>query len=433
MLIREGWDRLAYAPETGAGAGTETGAEGGGAPPPAVDEGAGAESGAAEEGEQQQDQQRQDGRGSGRSKIRQQLESANEEAKKRTSQQQKGRDQQGRFQAGQEGQPVQQEGQQQNQNQQVNQQQQTAAPEAWSKEAKAAWGQLPPAVQAAAVKREADMAAGVENLKKGYKELDEAIKPYTSAISEHKTTPAAAVKQLFDWMMALTNEATAMKQGQPPKGVFAALAQSYGIDPVRLLAYMVQNPQHQQQQQNGQVQQQGQPQLDPNVKAYIDRMFGTVNQGFSSLASTVQQQSMQKTNEMLSMWAKDKPHFNDVRVTMARLMTPGVNGEAPVVPARQDGNADLDKAYELACAITPDVTSKMQQERQAAEQKAKADKEAAEKVAQRQKLEAARKASGSIPIQAPGVPGDGKQQGPKRGKSVKESIMDAVKEVSGNA
>ena len=55
MLIREGWDRPVYAPETGAGAGTETGTDGGSAPPPAVDEGTGAESGAAEEGEQQQE------------------------------------------------------------------------------------------------------------------------------------------------------------------------------------------------------------------------------------------------------------------------------------------------------------------------------------------------------------------------------------------
>lgn len=430
MLIREFGHLPVYGPETGTGAdtGTETG---GGAPPTGtggVEEGAGAESGAAEETEQQeqgQQERRQEGRGSGRTKVRQQLESAAEEARKKSTQQ-GARDQQGRFQA-QQGQ--QQEGQQQDQ----GQQQQSAAPEAWAKEAKAAWGQLPQQVQAAVLKRETDMAAGVENLKKGYKDLDDAIKPYSDAISQYKTTPAAAVKQLFDWMMALTNEASELQQGRAPsRNAFAALAKSYGLDPVRLLAHLVQNPGQQQQQPQQQVQQ-GQPQLDPNVKAYIDRMFGGFSQGLTQLNTTVQQQSQAKTNEMLAIWAKDKPYFNDVRVVMAQLMTPGANGSAPVVPAREDGNADLDKAYELACSINPAVQAKMTEARTAAEAKAKADKEAAEKLAQKQKLEAARKASGSIPISAPGVPGDGKQQGPKRGKSVKESIADAIKEVRGGA
>ena len=414
-----------YAPDTEIGA--AGGDAGGGSPPPAGGaEGAvetGQETETQEEGQQEQRQeQRQEGRGSGRSKVRQQLEAATEEAKKR----QTTRNQQGRFQ----GQP--QEGQQQEQPQegQQGQQQLAQAPEAWSKDAKAVWAQLPPQAQVAVTKREADMAAGVENLKKGYKEIDDAISPYKDAISGYKTTPAAAVKQLFDWMMALTNEATAMKAGQPPRGVFAALAKSYGIDPVRLLAHMVQNPAQLPQQQNGQQQQQtGQPQLDPAVKQYIDSIFGNVNQGISHLSQTVQQQSMAKTNEMLSMWAKDKPYFNDVRVTMARLMTPGANGEPAVVPPREDGNADLDRAYQIACAMPGPIAEKMKADATAAEAKAKADKEATERAAQKQKLEAARRASGSIPINAPGLPSDGKQQQVKRGKSVRESLSDSIKEV----
>lgn len=418
-----------FAPETGTGA--DAGPDTGGTPPAGGTEGAqpGAEGG--EEGEpQQQDQgqqqRQQEGRGTGRSKVRQQLESAAEDAKKR-QQAGQGRDQQGRFQGQQqEGQPQQQEpGQQQDQSQQ---QQQTAAPEAWAKEAKAIWAQVPATAQAAILKREQDMAAGVENLKKGYKELDDAIKPYQGAIQQHKTTPGAAVKQLFDWMLALTNEATAIKAGQAPTGVFAALAQSYGIDPVRLLAHMVQNP-VQRQPQNGQQQQNGQTQLDPAVKAYLDAQLAPLGQNLTGLYQTVQQQSIAKTNEMLALWAKDKPHYQDVRVMMARLMTPGANGEPPAVPPREDGNADLDTAYDMACNMLPAVREKITAAKVEAEAKAKADRDAAEKAAQKQKLEAARKASGSLPISAPGLPEDGKRQQQRKGKTVKDSIMDAVKEV----
>jgi hypothetical protein len=424
MLIRNFGALPCYAPETETGAGTDPGT-GGAAPPAGGAEGAapGADQGTPGEGEGEGQQgEGQEGR-QARKSVRQELDAANEGAKKR----QAARDQQGRFQ-GQEGQQ-QQPGAQQQEGQ--TQQQQVAAPEAWAKEAKAAWAQVPPAAQAAIIKREQDVSQGVENLKRGYKELDDALKPYMGAIQEHKTTPGAAVKQLFDWMLALTNEAKALKSGQAPQGVFAALAQSYGIDPVKLLAHMVQNPVVRQQ-QNGQ-QPNGQTQLDPAIQAYLDQKLAPLGQNLNGLYQTVQQQSIAKTNEMLAMWAKDKPFYNDVRVTMARLMTPGQNGEPPLVAPREDGNADLDTAYERACNMDPNVRAKMKEAGAAAEAKAAADKLAAEKAAQRTKLEAARKASGSIPISAPGLPGDGKQKGAKRGKSVRESLSDAIKEVADRA
>ena len=153
----------------------------------------------------------------------------------------------------------------------------------------------------------------------------------------------------------------------------------------------------------------------------------------NGLYQTVQQQSIAKTNEMLAMWAKDKPFYNDVRVTMARLMTPGANGEPPLVAAREDGNADLDTAYERACNMDPNVRAKMQAVTKEAADKAATDKANLEKAAQRTKLEAARKASGSIPISAPGMPGDDKQKGAKRGKTVRESLSAAIKEVADRA
>lgn len=422
MLVRLFGALPYYGPETGEG--TDTGGvdPGAAAPPPA---------GGEEGGEPPEPQApAPDGPGSGRSKLRKQLESASDESKKAP------RDDKGKYQsrARQEGVAPEpgaepQEGQEPGQ-QKAPVQQQVAAPEGWPKEAKAEWAKIPPVVQAAIAKRETDMAAGVDQLKKAHADVDAAIQPYIGAIQQNKTTPAAAVKQLFSWMDALTREAAGMKAGKAPEGVFAALAQSYGIDPVRLLAHMVQNPQQQrqapQQQQPGQ---QGQPQLDPAVKAYIDSVMAPVGQGINNLYSTVQQQSMAKTEEMLGMWAKDKPFYNDVRALMAKFLSPGPNGEAPVVPPLANGNADLDKAYDMAVYADPTVRAKAQAAFQEAEAAKKTATEQAERKAQKDKLEAARKASGSIPISAPGVPAGGKGQQQKRGKSVRETLDESIRQV----
>lgn len=369
-----------------------------------------------------------DGPGSGRSKLRKQLESASDESKKAP------RDDKGKYQsrARQEGVAPEPGEPQEPAQQQPVAQPQIAAPEGWPKEAKAEWAKVPPAVQAAVAKRETDMAAGVQQLKAHYGDIDKAIQPYIGAMQNAKVAPGAAIKQLFSWMDALTREATGMKAGKPPEGVFAALAQSYGIDPVRLLAHMVQNPQAQQQ-QGAQQQQPQQGQLDPAVKQYIDSIMAPVGQGINQLHQTVQQQSMAKTEEMLGMWSKDKPFFNDVRGLMAKFLSPGPNGEPPVVAPLANGNADLDKAYDMAVYADPAVRAKAQKAMQDAEAATKAAAATAEKTAQKAKLEAARKASGSIPISAPGAPNGAAQKPQKRGKSVRESIAEAQAEVNERA
>lgn len=422
MLVRSFGALPCYAPETETGVDTSVDT---GAPPPG-----GAEPAAAEPAEPEAPVP--DGPGSGRGKLRKQLEGAAAESKKAP------RGDNGKYQsrARQEGvapepDAAPQEGQEAAQQPQA--QPQTAAPEAYSKEAKAEWAKVPPAVQAAVAKREADVAAGVDQLRRGYAELDQAIQPYLPALQRSQVRPAAAVKQLFDWMTALTREATAIKSGQPPEGVFAALVKSYNLDPVTLLAHMVQGSNGGQaaEPQQGQPQQQGG--LDPNVKAYIDSVIAPVGQGVQQLYGTVQQQNMAKTNEMLGMWSKDKPFFNDVRQTMARMLQPGPNGEPAMVAPLANGNADLDKAYDMAVYAIPEVRAKAQKAMVDAEAATKTAAAQAERKAQQQKLEAARKASGSIPISAPGAPLSGKQGQQRRGRTVRESIDASIAEVNERA
>ena len=143
---------------------------------------------------------------------------------------------------------------------------------------------------------------------------------------------------------------------------------------------------------------------------------------------------MAKAEEMLGMWSKDKPFFNDVRGLMAKFLSPGPNGEPAVVPPLANGNANLDAAYDMAVYADPAVRAKAQKALVDAEAAAKLEKEKAERTAQKGKLEAARKASGSIPISAPGAPNGAPQKGQqKRGKSVRESIAEAQAEVNERA
>jgi len=95
-----------------------------------------------------------------------------------------------------------------------------------------------------------------------------------------------------------------------------------------------------------------------------------------------------------------------------------------------NGNADLDKAYDMAIFAIPDVRTKILADQQKAADNARTAKAAAERAAQQEQANKARRASGGS--LTPGAPGNliaptGK---PKKGKSVRESIMEAREELS---
>lgn len=298
---------------------------------------------------------------------------------------------------------------------------QVAAPEAWSKEAKADWAALPPTVQAAVAKREADVAKGITDLKARQAELDTALQPRMELIKKHRHTPGQAVNQLFSWFEALSAN---------PDTAFPALAQSFGYDLRRL--FQQQKPQQQQQpakvdpQRTAGDQQQAegqQPDIMTAIKQALSGMEEKVTQRFTALESTFAQQSQAKTQEILDNWSKDKPHFEEVRQTMARLIASGE------VPPLQNGSADLDTAYDMALYAKPDIRAKVLAEQQ---QKAQADLKAAEakeQKAQSEQAAKARKANVGLGPSAPGTQVSQQGKG-KKGKSVRESLLEAMSEHS---
>jgi hypothetical protein len=285
------------------------------------------------------------------------------------------------------------------------------APAAWAKEARDIWAQVPPAAQAAILKREADGQKGVESLKAQYSELDRAIAPHLEAIKNNGHTPGQAVHQLFAWFQALA---------QNPDVAFPALAKSFNYQWKGGEA--VAEPEKTADEQPAGA-------IPSEVQSYIDKMRAEMlamkqelGQQVSSLSQGFQQQSEAKTQEIVHNWAKDKPHFENVRGLMAQLIQSGA------VPLK-DGRVDLDGAYQMAIYANPEVRSAVLQEEQAkkaAEAKAKKDAEAK---AQADAAAKARDKGMSLdPASAPGQEVSKKAPG-KKGSSVRESLQHAINEV----
>jgi len=299
-----------------------------------------------------------------------------------------------------------------------------AAPESLSKEAKAVWDNAPPEIQAAFIKREQDMARGVEELKQKYTLIDQAIAPHTDALRQMNATPQEAVNRMFLWFKALAGK---------PVDSFPALAQSMGVDWKQLVAAT-----------SGQAtapapdgtSQTGAPEIPEPVRQYVgqleqqvQRLMQHVQQvdgRFGSMEQSVQQQNMARTTENLNIWSKDKPYFNEVRQEMARLLETGM------VPLMPDGQVDLDTAYERAIYFNPEVRGKVLAEQQQANQKVQQQTAEAATTATQAQVGRAKKASVSIP--ASGTPGAGQGVGVAKKKpgeklSVRESLKAAMAEL----
>ena len=383
------------------------------------------ESGVAEpeatETETEQGTEPADGPGSGRSNLRKQLESGFEAGRKaaavaeRGAKPAKGR----RIAGGAEIEPAESaETTEEGTETEAQAQPETTAPEAFSKEAKASWAKVPPTVQAAILKRETDTAKGVEELKNKYKDIDTALTPHMNAIRQHGHTPGQAVNQLFSWFQALSAN---------PDVAFPALAKSFGYD----LAKFVQAQQAQPAATDPNAQQ-AQPAgaIPPELQKYITDLQAELNgikQSFGKelvgLKSTFQQQNDAKTQEILSTWSKDKPHFEEVRGLMAQLIQSGA------IPIKNE-QVDLDGAYQMALYAHPDVRAKVLAEQQAAQQAEAKAKAAALKKQQEEQAVKARRAGSSLGGGAPGEAGAQVPGKKGKGRSVRESILAAREELS---
>jgi hypothetical protein len=271
---------------------------------------------------------------------------------------------------------------------------QTETPAAWKgKDLAPVWAGLAPAVQAAITKRESDMQKGVDQLKTRYQDTDNAIAPYRETIRRFGFTEAQALTQLFQWQMALA--------GPQKIDAFFALMRSHGVDPATFAAAASGGAAPQPNQSQQQIQ------LPPQFQEWMNG----VNQKLGSYDAQVAQQTKSAAEQSVTTWAKDKPHFDKVKLLMGQLIQSGAAKPTPDVDPY-----GLDAAYNMAVYAHPEA-----REAVTAEQRAK---EAAERKATAEK---ARKAGSSMRLGAPVPPAaNGAASTERRNETVRDSIKRAL-------
>jgi hypothetical protein len=263
-------------------------------------------------------------------------------------------------------------------------------PSAWVK----IWGNLTPEAQALAVKREAEVAKGFDEYRgktAQLQEISQALDPIRPILQQNGiTSDAAAVKSLLNWEASFRNPQTRIQ-------AFQSLAKQYGVD----LPTLVQNPS---------PSPSSAQEIPEPLRPVIDQ-FGNIVQDVNSVKQEIQTLRSERIETELRNFAKDKPHFEKVRVLMGQLMSSGI-----VQPG------DLDTAYQKATQLHPEVSAAIEAEKEAKRQ-AELAKTNAEKAAR------ARQAAVSPGQRSPnGAPASNGAAKPKA-SSVRESLMSSIGEL----
>lgn len=309
------------------------------------------------------------------------------------------------------------------------------APAALTKEEKELWETLPAVMQNAFLRRESDTQKGIEKLKAQYRPIEDALAPIRPLLAQRGLTEGHAVKQLFDWHVALAS---------PNRGsqvaAFRALAQSHGVD-LNLLAPPPSPQQYQQPVVQQQPAQQENVAQDPfaQIQPYLEQTIQPIRQQLSAYEQQLQNQRLESANKELATFSADKPHFEKVRYRMAEILSTASQFGRPVT---------LQEAYdeavwgmsELRDQIIQDQEAKRQAEfeaKQAELQKklqedylAKA-KQAEEELAKKRELEALEKAKrANVSPRSTTPVGVVSTKGPRKPTSVADSIRATMKELS---
>jgi hypothetical protein len=210
------------------------------------------------------------------------------------------------------------------------------APAGWSAEAKAEFGKLPPAVQAAVVKRESEINEGGARWSEEKKALVSHFEPVREAAQRYGVHPGEVIKRLA--------KANDFIESNPVEGI-KWLANAYGVDLSKPLTADA-----------------------PALRPQADPMVSQLSEKVSSLESFIQTQQAEQVNGSLTAFAAapGHEHFEAVRVDMGKLMLAGLA-------------SNLQDAYDKAVWASPDIRSKVMASQNATAEAARKAKETADK------------------------------------------------------
>jgi hypothetical protein len=295
-------------------------------------------------------------------------------------------------------------------------------PPGFTKEAKAEWETWSPGLQKSIIKREQEYAQGISQYSskaKAYDELDKVIAPYREAIQQFGTTEAETVGNLFQWMMALSNQ-----NANNRANAFKVLAQSFNVDISQLVPSNFTRRSVEDDDEtdtNTRQQQQGDPNQPPSWFVQYAQESSNEIKNLKQFLST---QGETAARTFVGNWAQDKPYFQHVKEIMHKLIDSGT------VPLKQDGSVDLDGAYDAACKLHSGVAENIALEKEKEAATAAQAKQAQEAKARAEKVRKARAAGVSLTSNAPAdTVSSGKPNGVGgKTQSVRESIMAAMRE-----
>lgn len=260
-----------------------------------------------------------------------------------------------------------------------------SVPPVWKKELGDLWETLPPAVKAFAVKREENVAKGIEEYRQKTQEIEQIIAPRRVMFQQHGIqSDAQAINSLFAWEESFRKPETRAQ-------AFVNLASSYGFD-LRQFA------------------QASQPAGEQDQNSVISTLTQRLEQAEQRLAQTGQRLDTVDSVAMqreIQTFATGKEHFEAVKPLMGQLLNGGAANS-------------LDDAYQMALKLHPEVSALILKNEQ---DKAEAER----KKAVEEKARAAAAAGSSVRGVSPRGDVQTKPK-PNGSVSVRDSLMAAVKE-----
>lgn len=208
------------------------------------------------------------------------------------------------------------------------------APKAWGKEHHDIWNKLPQEARDLISKREEQISNGFQQ----YGPVKQVFEKHTPYFQQRGINPAQYVENAIAWDQAFSNPATR-------EAAFQQFAESYGFNPST-------SPQSSEQLQ--------QP-FDVNA---LRPIIAPIQQELGQLKSQWENTQRETTAREIQTWAKDKPHFEKVKVRMGQMLQGGAA-------------TGLDDAYQQAIWADPAIRgelTKAETEKQIKEQTERAQK-----------------------------------------------------------
>lgn len=227
------------------------------------------------------------------------------------------------------------------------------APNGWSAEAKAKWGELAPEIQAAVTQREQDAHKRIskhDETRNFGESMQRVIQPYLAQIQAEGGTPETAIQSLL-------NTAYLLRSGTPEqkRALILQTAQQFGVD----------------------LSDTEMPQVSPEITA-LRNEFNQLRGHITTREQNERQNLQDEINQEVEAFASDPAnvHYEKVKAHMAALLTQGAA-------------TDLKDAYDQACWSQPDIRATLLAQQSAEEEQKRKDDAKA-------KAEAARRKSVSL-------------------------------------